>query len=79
MLHDGDADVHEEMCTYVVLSGNTTMFPSFGERVPNELTVGLEIAEVQRFAVHRQGVLRLLRHHKLSREIADHPEDPEDC
>ena len=24
--HDGDADVHEEMCTYVVLSGDTTMF-----------------------------------------------------
>ena len=22
---------------------------------------------------------RLLRHHKLSRENADHPEDPEDC
>ena len=39
MLHDGDADVHEEMCTYIVLSGDTTMFPSFGERVPNELTV----------------------------------------
>ena len=39
MFHDGDSDVHKEMCTYVVLSGDTTMFPSFGERVPNELTV----------------------------------------
>ena len=34
-----DAGIHEETCTYVVLSGDTTMFPSFGERVPNELTV----------------------------------------
>ena len=39
----------------------------------------LETAEVQQFAVHRQGILRLLRLHKLSRENADHPEDPEDC
>ena len=29
-----DADVHEEMCTYVVLSGDTTMFQDIGERMP---------------------------------------------
>ena len=34
-----DAGIREETCTYVVLSGDTIMFPGFGERVPNELTV----------------------------------------
>ena len=34
-----DACTHEETFTYVVLSGHTTMFPSFGECAPNELTV----------------------------------------
>ena len=34
-----NACTHEETFTYVVLSGDTTMFPSFGECVPNELTV----------------------------------------
>ena len=34
-----DAGTHEGTCTYVVLSGDTIMFQSFGERVPNELTV----------------------------------------
>ena len=29
-----DADVHEEMCTCVVLSGDTTMFQDIGEHVP---------------------------------------------
>ena len=29
-----DADVHEEMCTYVVLSGDTTMFQDIGEHMP---------------------------------------------
>ena len=33
---------------------------------------GPNSVEVQQFAVHRQGVLRLLRHHKLSRENADY-------
>ena len=34
-----DAGTHEETFTFVVLSGDTTIFPSFGECVPNELTV----------------------------------------
>ena len=34
-----DAGTHEGTRTCVVLSGDTTMFPSFGECVPNELTV----------------------------------------
>ena len=29
-----DADVHEQMCTSVVLLGNTTMFQDIGERMP---------------------------------------------
>ena len=33
-----DAGIHQEMCAYVVLSANTTVFQGFGERVPNELT-----------------------------------------
>ena len=28
-----DAGIHEETCTHVVLSGNTIMFQSFGERL----------------------------------------------
>ena len=32
-----------------------------------KVQAALETVEVQQFAVHRQGVLRLLRHHKLSR------------
>ena len=34
-----DAGIHEKTCTFVVLSGDTTMFPSFGECVSTELTV----------------------------------------
>ena len=34
-----DACTHEGTRIYVVLSGDTTMFPSLGECVPNELTV----------------------------------------
>ena len=34
-----DAGIHEEPCTCVVLSGDTMMFQSFGERVPNILAV----------------------------------------
>ena len=37
-----DAGSHEGTRTNVVLSGDTTMFPSFGECVPNELTVSAE-------------------------------------
>ena len=37
-----DTGTHEGTRTYVVLSGDTTMFPSFGECVPNELTVSAE-------------------------------------
>ena len=29
-----DADVHEEMCSYLVLSGDTTMFQDIGEHMP---------------------------------------------
>ena len=32
-----DAGIHEETYTYVVLSGETTMFQGIGERMPNEL------------------------------------------
>ena len=28
-----DAGIHEETCTHVVLSGDTTMFPGFSERL----------------------------------------------
>ena len=34
VFHDGDADVHEGMCTDVVLSGETTMSQDIGERMP---------------------------------------------
>ena len=34
VFHDGDADVHEQICTYVVLSGDTTMFQDIGEHMP---------------------------------------------
>ena len=34
MFHDGDADVHEQICTYVVLSGDTTIFQDIGEHMP---------------------------------------------
>ena len=36
-----DAGIHEETCTHVVLSGDTTMFRSFSVSVPNELTVSV--------------------------------------
>ena len=32
-----DADVPEERCTYVVFSGDTTMFPGFSEHMPTTL------------------------------------------
>ena len=35
----GVAGAHEGTRSYVVLSDDTTMFPNFGECVPNELTV----------------------------------------
>ena len=31
---DGDTDVHEQMCTHVVVSGDTTMFQDIDERMP---------------------------------------------
>ena len=34
VFHDVDADVHEEMCTYVVLSDDTSLFQDIGERMP---------------------------------------------
>ena len=34
VFQDGDADVHEQMSTYVVLSGDTTMFPDIDEGMP---------------------------------------------
>lgn len=33
-----DARTHKEFCTYVVLSGNTTMLQGLSVRMPNELT-----------------------------------------
>ena len=45
--HECDLGIDKDLCTHVVLSGNTTMFQGLGVRMPNELTASAPYCTMQ--------------------------------